>query len=173
MRIEAFDSLDCVGIDKLFKSYKHMQESIINNYDLIKKQKITLQEAADKTPVANWTKQEIITNQKEIMGVYDKSLIFSRKVLDLIADYNILPLNDLWEQPNYHWFIVKDFTEKQTKTGKKYISLKISDFDDKVRTMNYFGKPVQITKDCIYIAKLFIKDGWINVALGSTLIQAS
>ena len=61
-----------------------------------------------------------------------------------------------------------------TKTNKKYYNLKISDIDGKNRYLNYFGKVEgKIEKNCVYISKLFINNGFINIPYGEELIIAN
>jgi hypothetical protein len=68
---------------------------------------------------------------------------------------------------------LKDYEHKETSTGKPYFKLKISDVDDKVKTLNYFGEALEIKKRCIYVGTLVMKNGWINTAYGTKLIKVN
>ncbi len=189
IQVEAFESVGCVGADKIFKNYRHMHDVMINNFDLIKKgyirikadkekkikaQKLllSLEELAEKSEAKeDWSSQEKIQLQKELMGIYDKTLILSQDVLNLFFKRDITPFTDIEEDFHLHWFILKDYTEKTTGSGKPYVSLKISDIEGNVKVLNYFGEKVPLQKESIYVACMK-KDGhWLNVQYGKKLVK--
>ena len=53
--------------------------------------------------------------------------------------------------------------------------MKISDVDDKMKVLNYFGEiEEEIKKEHIYCAPMFVnKDGWLNLEYGKSLIKIS
>lgn len=172
IKVEGFGSFNIVGPGKLFNNYKEMHDFFIGNYDSIKKGKLEL---FDNVPSSeDWDQEEKIDFQQEILGSYDKTLLFAHGVLDFFEEENILPLSDVSEQVQFHWFIVKNVKHGNTSTGKPYLKLTISDIDDKVQNLNYFGKYEEhFRRGCVYIAPLFKNNGWINVPFGQIITKAS
>jgi DNA polymerase-3 subunit alpha len=179
IQAEGFNSLNCVGEEKkIFKNYKHMFNVFTEHFDEIKKAKTTIEEIANNYPdKSDWTNGEKIQIQKEILGIYDKNLLFNKKVLDIFLEFDILPLSDLDEgsiKPHLYWFIINEVKEKMTKNNKKYYQLKISDIDNKNKYVNFFGEVKdKIEKNSIYITELFMNNGWINVPFGKPLLKAA
>jgi len=172
IRLEAFDSLDCVGPDKMFRTYRHMHVAIIENFEEIKKAKTDLVEIASREIPLDWTRSEKIGIQRDLLGTYDKTLLFSKRVLDTLREYDILPLSDVSEDIHLHWFIVKNYEIKETQWGKPYVALRICDIDEKTKRLNYFG-PLEekIKKNTVYIAPLHINNGWLNVQRNKELLR--
>lgn len=94
IKIEALDSLNVVGPDKPFRSYKEFHDIIIDNYDTLKKvsgkkkdndaMKVLLElcEKKREEPVVEWTREERIAHSQELMGSVDMSLVVKQEVLD-------------------------------------------------------------------------------------------
>lgn len=174
IKVEGFSSFEIVGPEKMFQNYREMYEFFIPNYDSIKRGKLELFDSIPKK--RDWDDEEKIDFQQEILGSYDKSLLFTQEVLDFFNDENILPLSDLSETINMHWFIIRNIRSATTKNGKQYLKLSISDVDDRIKPLNYFGEvpPEGIKRGAVYIAMLSKSDqGWINVPYGQILTKAS
>jgi len=174
--VEGLDSLGCVGHGKMFDNYRHMFEVISNNFDPIKKMKLDLREAAAECDdKRDYTKQQKINIQRDVLGYYDKGLLFDQKLLDILLEYDVLPLADLSDGTHLHWFIVKEIKRKLTRNNNLYLNMKISDIDDRIRYLNYFGGGQEdIKENCVYVAPLFVNNrGFISVQWGRELIEAS
>lgn len=173
IKVEGFGSFDIVGPGKLFNNYKEMYEFFIPNYDAIKRGKLELFD--DINRIDDWEDEEKIDHQQEILGSYDKSLLFTQEVLDFFDEENILPLSDVGDTVNMHWFIVRNVKKATTKNGKDYVKLSISDVDDRIKSLNYFGyvPPEGLKRGSVYVSLLFVNDGWINVPYGQVLTKAS
>ncbi len=171
---EGFGTTGWVGPGKLFENYKHMYNVIIENYDEIKKGKVSIAELAKTVDTKDWTKDEKVALQKELLGTYDKGLLLGEEVLQLFREHDILPLSDVCEIPQNIWFVLKDVIKKTAKSGKKYHCLKIADVDDVIKTLNFFGVLPEegLTKNAVYIGQLHTKNGWLNVSFGSKLLKA-
>ena len=172
IKCEAFDSLE--DATSTFDNYKHMYQCLIPNYDRLKRGSFKWKEQAPEFICNDWTDLEKIDFQKELLGTYDKSLLFSDKVLEAFRELDIQPLPMLDESPKYIWFILKDYKRKKTAKGKPYINLKISDVDDKVKSLNFFGEETfELKRRAIYVGTLLMKGGWINAAYGTKIIKIS
>lgn len=132
--LEAFDSLEIVGKDKLFKNYKQMYMVMIENYDNLKRMSarkknndaeaeiIRLAKEHENEP--DWTLQEKIAFSSELAGLIDTFAIVSPRIRDVLYEKNIASVDEYDGKGNY-WAIVLNSFEAMTKTGKPYIKLKV------------------------------------------------
>jgi DNA polymerase-3 subunit alpha len=137
VRIEAFDSLKCVGPDKLFKNYKHMEDSIFvdGRYEKLKKGKLSLADAAAAADQDDWTVAEKMTIQRAIVGFYDKGLIVG-KFLKTFEKFGIQGVDESADErnKNHVWGVVEKVEQKTTKTNKPYLVVTTSGLSDKPYT---------------------------------------
>lgn len=175
IKLESFDYFDIVGEGKLFKTYRHMYLAIIGQFAEFKLGKMSLQEVSDDIPEDDrhdWSNMEKIEFQKDLIGTYDRNLLFDKDVLDTLNKYNVRTLADLSETPQKIWFILMDYEKKKTKGGKDYFKLTIGDGGPTTKTLNFFN-PMQVKKNAVYIGKLNLKDSWVNASRNDELIRLS
>lgn len=136
IRLEAFDSMDIVGEGKTFKHYAEMHAVLIDNLDKLKRvaarkkdndvaehfKNILAEVRALKMP--DWTRQEKIAFQKELAGSIDFDLLISPKVMEELGILGYESIDNWTEKGNY-WGIVSSGTVSTTKTGKKFLKLKL------------------------------------------------
>lgn len=129
IKIRAFGSLDCVGKDKLFSSYKHMHHVLIENYDLIKKTstrdpdlgKTNLNEIATKTfGMEEWSSLELLNFKIEITGSFNVSEYIPLNIFRKFVALDVKCIDNIEEEKVNGWFVVDSATLKKTKTGKSY-----------------------------------------------------
>lgn len=175
IKCEAFDSFEMVGPEKLFESYRQFYDFFMGNYDKIKKGKIEMFDSISEYKSDEWTKEQKILFQQELMGSYDKSLLFDDGTLDFFRDNDILPLSDLGNTARWHWFVVKDVSKATTAGGKPFLKLKISDLDDKAMNFNYFGPTSlsEIRKGSVHLCTLYVNGQWINCPKNQKILKAS
>lgn len=133
VRIEALDSLGCVGEDKLFKNYAHMERSLFaDNYDKIKKGKLTIEDAAALAPTDDWSTVEKIGIQKGIVGFYDKGLIVG-EFLKTFEEFNIKAIDDTPDNKSKLkvWAIIETVDQKMSRNGKPFINVSATGMTDK------------------------------------------
>lgn len=171
IKVEAFDSIGAIGTE--FSNYKHLYQFISGNYEKLKRGNYD-QEDILKSQCNDWNNLEKISIQRDLIGTYSKDLLFTKKALDLLNKHGVVPLSELADHPQKVWFVLRDYKVKQTKSGKDYYQLTISDVDDKQIKFNYFNyQSDEFIKDQIYVGYLFKKDEWINCQKGSSLIKIS
>lgn len=141
IQAEAFESLGCVGTDKLFKNYKHMYDFVINHWNELKNKKKTLDEAALHF-CEDWTPAEKIQIQRDIMGFYDKGLVIG-KHLKMFSEFEILAIDEYGsahgesEDEEYHgnmsrvWAVVESVEVKKTKNGKSFLTVTVTGMSEK------------------------------------------
>jgi DNA polymerase-3 subunit alpha len=135
IRMEAFDSLKCVGPNALFKSYKHMEASLFEvekKFEKIKKGSPTLEELATQAPTEDWATAEKMSIQKGIVGFYDKGLIIG-KFLDSFDEFQISAIDELPdERPKKKvWGVVEKLVQRVAKNGRPFIMATASGLTEK------------------------------------------
>jgi len=133
VRIEAFESLGCVGKEKLFKNYSHMERSIFgDNFDKIKKGKLTLEDAAAMAPKDDWSVVEKIGIQKGIVGFYDKTLIVG-EFLEVFKEFSIKSIDETPDDKHKLkvWAIVEKVDQKISKNGNPFVTVSVTGSTDK------------------------------------------
>jgi DNA polymerase-3 subunit alpha len=147
-RTEGLKSLDCIGEDKTFKNYRHLNDFLSENWDKFKKGKVSLDEAA-LIEVPDWTNTEKIQNQKEITGFYDKGLIVN-KLLNTFREFNISAIDeyhDIQDEDeqdgpmNKIWAVVEGIEEKVSRNNRKYYTISVSGMGSKIYRFKANLKP--------------------------------
>lgn len=173
IKLEALDSLRLVGEGYLFKNYAHMYRALIDNWSKKEQIKFDILEAAQEARDSDWTDREKIDFQTEILGTYDKALIFTEEDIAMIEGAGFQPLEMLSTKPNSHWFILEDFEKRQGKNNRNYYRLFIADITGERRIMNYFFEPKNpFRKNTVYVGDLYInQNGFLNTQKGTYLLK--
>ena len=128
-KIEAFDSLDIIGKNKLFLNYKHMNNVIVQNINLLKnkngKEKFNdiIEKCSNNTE--DWTLQEKFLHLEDLIGNINVQNLISKEVLKFFKEKNIIPINEVQNDKNVCWFLIMDSKIKKTKTNKDYALLTV------------------------------------------------
>jgi DNA-directed DNA polymerase III PolC len=129
IKVGAFNSLDVVGEDKLFSSYRHMHHIVVENNLLLKKKKFTIDDfhclISDTREIEDWTRSEKIEMLKTLVGHVDISLIVSSKLRQELDKREVPPINKYNPELPIHWFIIDDIHVKRTRKNKPYLLLSI------------------------------------------------
>ena len=133
IKMDAFENLGCIGTKKMFASSKHMYDSLFNNFDKIRKRKLSLEDAAKKTEISDWSIQEKMQFEKEIRGFYDK-VAFLKRFEKIFKEFEINAIDETEDgkDKNKVWTIIEECTERKTKSGKPYLSVKCSGRSEKM-----------------------------------------
>jgi len=128
IRIEGFDSLRCVGENKLFKNYAHMYRAILDekNWEFLKKklkkdtyetQIHKLEQLALNANDQDWSIEEKLAMSIELLGQPNIDLIIPKKTQDKLINKGYSSINEFDddEERSLVWFIVSDFIKKKTK----------------------------------------------------------
>ena len=128
--VGGFDSLGCVGPDKLFANYRHMHSVIIGCWDDIKKSSkrnpFQGRDAMRAVALAtadceDWTREERLSNVVSIVGTADVTMLVPPRIMDKIAERGIPSVDELDdEQSDVAWFCVKAIIPRRSKNGKPY-----------------------------------------------------
>ena len=128
--VGGFDSLGCVGPDKLFANYRHMHSVIIGCWDDIKKSSkrnpFQGRDAMRAVALAtadceDWTREERLSNVVSIVGTADVTMLVPPRIMDKIVERGIPSVDELDdEQSDVAWFCVKAIIPRRSKNGKPY-----------------------------------------------------
>jgi len=147
IRIKALESMNIVGKNKLFESYKHMHESIIPNWVKIKKSlkknplagKEFLKESIEENVGCGiWNRKEIINNDMDLLGSVSVDKIVPEQFVKRFAEDNIHPINEYNGKKSY-WFIVVKVMPRTTRTQKKYLRCQVMGANGKLEWMNVWS----------------------------------
>lgn len=126
----AFNSLDCVGEGKIFNSYHHMHEVLIENSDLIKKSskkdpylgKKTFYEIARALApdIKEWSRKERADNFVEVFGSLDVLDLAGDPLLELLEQRGVKSIDE-WDKKDVYWMCIKSLVGKKSKNGKNYL----------------------------------------------------
>lgn len=131
IKVGGFDSLECVGEDKLFKTYRHMYEVLVNNMDEIKKtskrdpghgRRRFYELAREVTSLPDWTMQERAANQVDALGALDVCSLIPPETLEQLKKKQIKSIDD-HDGKDLYWFLVTEQTVKKTRKGSAYLRL--------------------------------------------------
>jgi DNA polymerase III alpha subunit len=155
IEIGAFESMDIVGEDKLFSSYAHMHEVLINNGDKCKKTTKKdpflgkknfydiLRETRDK--VCSWSSQEVALKHVDRLGSVDPSLLIAPEILEILDSKSVKNI-DFFDVTDVYWFIVTKSVSKATKNKSKYMIVECLGSTGKTHKMfvwNWLGELVE------------------------------
>jgi len=147
IRIKALESMGEIGDGKLFESYKHAYESIIPNWNNIRKSlkknplqgKDNFYEAVETNAgCGEWTRMEIIKNDMDLLGSVSVEKIVPPRYLKRFSQEGFLPVDE-YAGRYFYWFIVVQMTPKKTKNGKSYLRLKIMGQNGRQEWMNVWS----------------------------------
>jgi DNA polymerase III alpha subunit len=148
IKIGAFESMDIIGEGKLFNSYHHMHEVIVENMDLIKKTNKKDPHIGRKTffeltralapDIHEWSRKELAEHKIDVFGTLDVTSLIDPAVLDRLEKKGVRPIDD-WDKKDIYWLCIQKYTPKKTKTGKNYLLLEVVGPTGKALRMMMWG----------------------------------
>jgi len=148
IKVKAFESLGCVGEGKVFNSYHHMHEVLIENSDSIKKsskkdphigRKIFYELSRVLGPeIKEWSRVEQVEMQVDVFGSLDVSTLLEPDVLQRLEEKGIKPIDE-WDQKGLYWFCINKAQPKKTKNNKNYLRIEAVGIVGKTYLINAWG----------------------------------
>ena len=147
IKVHAFDSLECVGEGRVFNSYKHMHEVLIESSDAIKKspkkdphqgRKTMFEIARALSPMEEWTRREQADNRIEAFGSLDVADLLEPAQLQRLEDLKVKSIDE-WDGKGHYWFCIQGAKPKTTKNKKQYLQLEATGPVGKIYRMNAWG----------------------------------
>ena len=147
VKIKAFASMDIVGEGKMFESYKHMYDTIIPNWNGMRKTlksnpmvgRDTFRSAlVENSGCGNWTRKEVIQNEMSQLGSVNVETIIPGDYIERFEEEGWKPIDE-YEQKWFYWFILVESQVRTTKNGRKYLRCKVMGSSGKQEWMNIWG----------------------------------
>lgn len=108
---------------------------------------------------------EKIKTQKDLLGAFDKGLLFTGKVQKFIDEHDIPSFQVAEEDAKMCWFFLVSRETAFTARGKEFLKLKISDGCGNMGNLNVFQSPLpDLQTNSLFAARLVRKDNWLNLA---------
>lgn len=133
-KLGAFESMDLVGDDKLFKNYRQLNYVLVDCIDRLKKKKGVeelgriLEEAQS---LEDWTDIQKVEFQQEIAGNNDIETLVNKDVQMKLKNHGVREISSLTSGKDIVWFVLVDSVDKKTKNGKAYVLLTVTDTQGK------------------------------------------
>lgn len=161
IKVGAFDSMDLVGEDKYFASYRHMHTCIIENWDKLKRKTGAVlldQLAAKGRDAPDWSREEKVAMYMELVGELDIDLVIPPNVRERFLEKDVTSVDDAEAgDKRIHWLVVVDTKPAKTKKGKDYLRVQcIGESGIQHRMFVWGWKPggAQIRKYYGYLAEV-------------------
>lgn len=148
IKVGAFESLDCVGEGKVFNSYHHMHEVLIENSDAIKKspkkdphlgRKIFYELARGLAPeMEEWSRLEQAQMRVDVFGSLDVTALLDPGVMDRLEAKGVKPIDE-WDKKDFYWFCIQNAVPKKTKNAKQYLLIEAVGPVGKAYRVNAWG----------------------------------
>jgi intein/homing endonuclease len=188
IKLEALGSMNLVGKNKTFRSYKEMLELVVGNYDLLKRisarkknndvsshLKTLIAEYQTQHPeVEEWSTADKIEFSSELAGSVDMDLILPPKILSKLSELG-LPCIEEWDGKGNYWAIVKEAKMATTKTGKPYLRMSLTGLESTKQNCfiwNFKKKPNEdLPKEYEIIVGTFDKSNFGLSGFGNSLYK--
>ena len=134
INIRALESLDAVGANATFESYKHMHEVVINQITDIKKstkrepergKRLFKEHVMNASGMGAWCRTELAQRLVDNLGSCNASSLISENLLNRFTEMSLTPIDE-YHGKDIYWFIITDVVPKRTKKGKPYLLLTVS-----------------------------------------------
>ena len=180
-KVEAFGSLSEMS-DNLIKNHRQLHESIVGNYDLLKKGRYGMTKTMYKKAImergdvprfidekiienydlSDWTRESKILFSVNFMAGADESLIFPPNIMDKIEKANVRPASSLiGKEKDIVWFCIQTIEERTTKNGKTFYRMKVIDNNFESTWIRVWGSFENIPElYTMWIAEVASTDSW-------------
>ena len=179
-KMEAFNSLETIKNGDL-KNHRQLREMIIENYAVLRKGRWGITATQYKKKVKNGEEPELIVDQltREVLNIEDWSraekiqnfmelsndastdLLFPESFLKKTRDKGINSALEIKPgEKGIGWFCILDVVKKETKTGKPFMRLKISDADSNTGWVRVWGDIASDIKYTLWLAEVSNDANW-------------
>jgi DNA polymerase-3 subunit alpha len=139
IQVEAFDSMNLVGPEKLFKNYKQMHLVLIGKFDQLKRiasrkknndvETAIVEFAKEVENEQDWTVVEKTNFSYSLAGTVSTETIVPEKTRRELEEDGFYCLDDFSDAGGY-WAIISSASNATTSTGKPFIRLKLFGLDN-------------------------------------------
>jgi DNA polymerase III subunit alpha len=131
IKIRGLNSVNVVGENKTFSSYKQMLNVMESGYGDFKKStkrnpKVGMtnfyQVLSETDREQEWSQKDLMDFESKLLGSVNVEALLSEKLMEKLKQKNIKSIDD-WSQKDYYWFMVTAANRKLTKNKKPYFLL--------------------------------------------------
>lgn len=131
IKIRGLKSLNIIGENNVFTSYRQMLEIMESGYGEFKKRTkkeprrgiTNFQTALGESPdVAEWTQKELVEFESDLLGSVNIEALLSEDMMKKLEEKCVKSIDE-WEEKDYYWFMVTSAVPKLTKNKKPYFLL--------------------------------------------------
>jgi DNA-directed DNA polymerase III PolC len=134
IKIKAFASMDLVGSEKTFSSYKQMHEIVINQNSLIKKwtkkdpdrgKNAFYELSLELDGMEEWTQRNFVDHNVGLLGSFNTASLVSEELISKLEQRGVRTIDDV-DQKDLYWFIITEAKPKLTKNKRPYLLLSVA-----------------------------------------------
>jgi len=131
VKVGAFDSMNLVGPDRTFETYRQMHHVVIDSMDDLRKRLKTDPERhvrrlseliTESKQLPDWDRGEIVKSHVELFGSVDPDVLLSDDVRAQLKQFDIPPIEECQGKGTY-WFVLSDVKKKTARNGRNYFML--------------------------------------------------
>ena len=180
-KVEAFGSL--VEMEsQTIKNHRQLYEIIVGNYDLLKKGRFGMTKTAAKrmmkergmvpefipekilecTDLCDWSRESKIAFSVDLLSGVDENLVFPPRIMNKIKNANVRSITDLsGSEKDVVWFCIQELYVKQTKNGKTYYRMKVTDNNSESCWLRVWGSFKNVPElYTMWLAEVASTDSW-------------
>lgn len=166
VKVGAFDSMNLVGPNRLFETYRQMHHVVIENMDDLRKRLKSDPERhtrrlseliAESKQLPDWDRSDIVKSHVELFGSIDPDQLLSDNIRLQLKQFDIPSIEDC-QGKSTHWFILSDVKKKTARNGRNYFMMSV--FGSEGTTYRLFvwnsgnAEPTSLRKYACYIAQI-------------------
>jgi len=135
IKLEAFESMDLVGEDKMFKNYRQMHYVLVDQADNLKRACSRKKEPRppeiledlinEAQGLKDWTIDEKIEHSQTLAGSVNINLIITKEIKAYFEENGIGSVDEWRSENSYYWAVVKRSVVAKTRNGKPYLRMKV------------------------------------------------
>ncbi len=166
VKVGAFDSMNLVGPDRTFETYRQMHHVVIDSMDDLRKRLKTDPERhvrrlgeliAESKQLPDWDRGEIVKSHVELFGSVEPDVLLSDDVRAQLKQFDIPPIEEC-QGKGTHWFVLSDVKKKTARNGRNYFMLSAFGSDGSSYRMFVWNsgnaEPSSLRKYACYIAQI-------------------
>lgn len=179
-KVEAFGSLRELQ-DGTINHHRQLHAMLIDNYDKLRKGRKGMSKTQVKrfekknhrappdildvlreatVDLEDWDRRSKIEFNYDLQKTAPLDLLFPDGLVEKLVRLNIPSAIELGDAKGVAWFFVTECTVKKTKTGKDFLSIRISDHNNETGTLRIWGASKPLTPYSIWMGQIKGDKSW-------------
>jgi DNA polymerase-3 subunit alpha len=166
IKVGAFDSMNLIGPERTFETYRQMHHVLIDGMDELRKRLKTdperhvrrLTELIEESKqLPDWDRGEIVKSHVELFGSIDPEALLDEETRRSLEEHEIDSIDQL-DGSGMCWFVLSDAKKKTARNGRNYLMLSVFGSDGSTHRMFVWNsgdaEASSLNKYACYIAKV-------------------